>query len=218
MATTIDGVYIGQITILEREGQRTGIYKTPTRERVEVTPLRLAGDMQADLRVHGGADKALHHYPAENYAVLKAEAPAAADLFLPGTIGENISTRGWTEREVCIGDMFRIGSCLVQLTQPRRPCWKIDHRYGVADLSKVVARKHIAGWYYRVIETGYIQAGDEFMLMERQPNPVSVSRLWGICSEHRPDIGALAGIRDTPGLAQSWRDSLSKRIKWLQSV
>ncbi len=130
MNTRIDGVYVGGIKSLEPEGQPSGIYKRPPLGPLRLTFTGLLGDVQADRRVHGGPEKALHHYAAENYARLADAFPECAAAFLPGSIGENISTRGWLEGAICIGGIFRIGAALVQVSQPRSPCWKINHNPG----------------------------------------------------------------------------------------
>src|SRR3546814_11858424 len=100
--------------------------------------------------LHGGPEKALHHFPARNYALFAPRFPEIAAQFVPGSIGENFSTDEWTEEEVCIGDVYALGSARIQLNQPRSPCWKIDARYGVDGLTQFVADQGVAGWYYRV--------------------------------------------------------------------
>ena len=128
MATDISGLYIGEISVLGPEGQRSGIFKRPV-AAVEVSTDGVHGDHQADRRVHGGPEKAVHHYAADNYKLLAARFPGIADALVPGQIGENVSTRGWTEDDVHLGDVFRIGAARVQVSQPRSPCWKINHRF-----------------------------------------------------------------------------------------
>ena len=138
MATRVEGLYIGKISVLGPEGQLSGIFKRPV-GTVNVSADGFEGDHQADRRVHGGPEKAIHHYAAENYALLAASFPAIAQALVPGQIGENVSTQGWTEDDVHLGDVFRIGAARVQVSQPRSPCWKINHRFDVEGLSKLIA-------------------------------------------------------------------------------
>jgi MOSC domain-containing protein YiiM len=212
----IDAVFVGGIRPLPPEGHPTGIFKQAVAGPVQLGPEGLAGDAQADRRVHGGPHKALHHYAAENYARLAAAFPAKAALFVPGSLGENLSTIGWDEDAVCIGDVFRIGSARVQVSQPRQPCWKISHKFGEDELLRFVAEHCIAGWYYRVLEGGAIAAGDAFELVGRNPQPVTLRHLWFTQRAHRPDPDELARLRDTPGLSPNWVQKLDERITWLR--
>ena len=164
--TRIDAIYVGGIRPLPPEGHPSGIFKQAVAGPVLLGPEGLAGDAQADRRVHGGPHKALHHYAAENYARLAAAFPGKAALFVPGSFGENVSTTGWDEDTVCVGDVFRIGPAIVQVSQPRQPCWKINHKFGEDDLMRFVAEHCVAGWYYRVIEGGPIASGDAFELID----------------------------------------------------
>jgi MOSC domain-containing protein YiiM len=212
----IEGVYAGGIRVLETEGQPTGIFKTPSAGPQHLTFTGLVGDVQADRRVHGGPEKALHHYAAENYARLAEAYPDCAAALMPGSIGENISTHGWREDTICIGDIFRIGTALVQVSQPRSPCWKINHKFGVADMSRFVADHGLTGWYYRVIEEGYVGMGDEFALQERPAPQVTLARLWQANIAHRPTLAELAELMTTPGLTPGWVEKLGDRRDWLQ--
>ncbi len=216
MTGRIDSVYIGGISPLPPEGHPTGIFKQAAAGPVRLGTEGLAGDAQADRRVHGGPWKALHHYAAENYARLAAAFPDRAALFVPGSFGENVSTRGWDEDSVCVGDVFRIGAATVQVSQPRQPCWKLNHKFGEDGLMRHVAEHCVGGWYYRVLEGGEIAAGNEFVLIDRNPAPVSLRKLWFTFRAHRPDPDQLARLRETPGLSPNWVQKLGERIAWLR--
>ena len=214
---SLGGIYIGDIALLEPEGHRTGMFKRPIASgRVTVTGL--AGDHQADLRVHGGPEKALHHYAAENYRHLAADYPALAAEFVPGCLGENLSTMGWNEDNVHIGDVFRIDGTILEVSQPRSPCWKINHRFGVGDLSQRIASRCLTGWYYRVLTPGTIVVGSAFERIEQGPAQVSIRRFWEIVLCHRPspaDLDRLCGI---PALADGWKRKLGERKAWLERM
>ena len=150
-----------------RPGSHSGIAKQPRTDKVWISPIGLEGDEQGDLRVHGGPDKAVHHYAFEHYALWRDELGALPLLEAPGAFGENISTRGLTEAEVCLGDRFTLGSALLEVSQGRQPCWKLNDRFGVADMARRVQSTGRSGWYYRVLRPGLAQAGDVLTLVER---------------------------------------------------
>lgn len=212
----IDQIFVGGISRLPPEGHPTGIFKQPVSGALALGREGLVGDAQADRRVHGGAEKALHQYAADNYPALAAAFPAIAGLLVAGSIGENLASRGADEESVCIGDVFRLGNARVQLSQPRSPCWKIDHKFGEPMLSRFIAERGLTGWYYRVLEAGSVQPGDCLELIERNRDPVTVARLWRVNRAHRPSSDELAACAATPGLAPGWVRKLSERLDWLR--
>ena len=153
-----------------RPGSMSAIAKQERTGPVAAGPLGLAGDEQGDLRVHGGPDKAVHHYAFEHYALWRDELGALPLLEAPGAFGENISTRGLTEADVCLGDRFVLGDALLEVSQGRQPCWKLNDRFGVADMARRVQATGRTGWYYRVLRPGTARAGDVLVLTER-PHP-----------------------------------------------
>jgi MOSC domain-containing protein YiiM len=217
LASSADAIFIGDISLLEPGGHRTGIFKRPVASG-RVTATGIEGDHQADLRYHGGPEKALHHYAAENYAQLVAEFPALTPDLVPGSLGENLSTVGWNESNVHIGDVFRISGTIVQVSQPRSPCWKINHRFGTDDLSKRIASARITGWYYRVLTPGTISVGDTFERIEQERNPVSVRRFWDVVLDHRPQLADLDTLCALPALSAGWKQKLSERRAWLTNL
>ncbi len=216
MQAVIDTVFAGRVQAIPGDGRPSGMYKSPVEGPVRVGLRGLETDEQADLRVHGGPEKAVHHYPALNLARLRVAFPELADRLVPGCMGENITTSIWDERDVCIGDIFRAGSVLLQVNQPRSPCWKIDARFGIEGMTRHVAQHGIAGWYYRVLEAGSLQSGDMLTLIERQNEPVSLRDYWNLQAETRPDRAALRRVIDAPGLAPDKRVRWQERLAWLE--
>lgn len=216
MQALINAVFMGRVRPMPDDGRPTGIFKQPVQGPVTVGYEGLTGDAQADRRVHGGPEKALHHYPADNLDRLRERFPEHAVQFIPGSMGENLSTLGWDEAVVCIGDVFRLGTARVQLSQPRSPCWKIEARHGLEGITRFIAEQGIAGWYYRVLEPGRVAAGDGIELVERNPDPVSLREFWSTLAEHRPQAGALQRILDTPGLSSQLQSRLRLRLEWLR--
>ncbi|MCX7060827.1 MAG: MOSC domain-containing protein [Gammaproteobacteria bacterium] len=217
MKLIITGLYAGQVQPMPGDGRPTAIFKTPVAGRMAIGREGLVGDAQADRRVHGGPDKALHHFPAETHARLAARFPDAAATLGPGALGENFSTLGADEATVCIGDVFAVGTAKVQLCQPRQPCWKIEARHGVDGMTRAIADDGIAGWYYRVIETGDVELGDAIELIDRAADAPTLAAFWALIHQHRPDLAALQRLRDTPGLAVNWQHKLDQRIAWLRA-
>ena len=154
MQTRIDAVYAGRVQAMPNDGRPTGIFKLRVDGPVQVGIEGITIDAQADRRVHGGPEKAVHHFPAKNLERLRAAFPELAAQLVPGSFGENLSTSDWDESDVCIGDVLRAGSVRLQLNQPRSPCWKIDARFGVDGMTKFVTEQGISGWYYRVLQPG----------------------------------------------------------------
>jgi MOSC domain-containing protein YiiM len=177
----------------------------------------LSGDAQADRRVHGGPDKALHQYPRAHYARLADAFPETTALLNPGSMGENLSVPGWDESSVCIGDIFRLGDAVIQVSQPRSPCWKIDCRYAVEGMVKLIDAEGITGWYFRVIEEGSVEPGCPFELRDRLAPEVSISTLLRVWHDHRPDPAALEALTITPGLTENWCKKLQERASRLKS-
>ena len=216
MKSRIDQIFTGRVKLMLPDGEPSGIFKSAVDGPRHLGTNGLEGDEQADLRYHGGPEKALHQYPAEHYALLAQEWPQCASLLGPGVLGENISTRGMTEHDVCIGDVFGMGEARIQLSQPRSPCWKIDRRLKVDGASRFVEAAGVTGWYYRVLDEGRLCAGDEIVLLER-PNPwLTLVHYWDTVMAHRPDPVALRQIAAAAGLATDKAQRWLERAVWLE--
>ncbi|CAL3968489.1 unnamed protein product [Diplocarpon coronariae] len=145
----------------------TGIYKEAEEGRIWCSFLGLQGD-EHDLTFHGGVDKAVHQYSAQHYPLWAAEYPDNADAFVPGAFGENVVSERMHERNVCIGDVVRIGAVLLQVSLPRQPCFKLNHRFGIKGFASETWKKSRTGWYYRVLVEGWMESGDCIELVERK--------------------------------------------------
>lgn len=209
-------IFIGSLTTLPGTGRPTGMLKQPAAGIVEVGPEGFRGDEQADRRVHGGPDKAIHLFPAEHYARLADRFPEVADRLLPGSLGENLSTRGLTESNVCIGDIFELGTARLQVCQPRSPCWKIDSRFDVDGMAAHISETGMTGWYWRVLGTGQVSDGQPLRLIERCAAGITLAQAMAIWHAHRPSLAHLEEIAAVPGIATSWRRKLLDRAEWLR--
>lgn len=205
----IDRVLTGKTVPFTDEGETSAIAKTAAAGGCDVGFLGIEGDEQADLSVHGGPDKAIHHYPFDHYRWWQDRLPASGLLDRAGAFGENISTSGLTEADVNIGDRFRLGTALVEVCQGRQPCWKQAHRLGEKRVVSMMVKSGRSGWYYRVLEEGRVAAGDALVRVA-QPHPEwSVARVTGIVIAGRErDTATIAALRNLPALAEGWRARL----------
>lgn len=212
MQTEILAVLLGQVRPFRGDDEPSAIDKRPVADRVAVEPLGLVGDEQADRTVHGGVDKAIHHYPADHYDWWRGQLGDHALLGAPGAFGENISTSGLDEQTVCLGDRFRLGTALVEVSQARQPCWKLDHRFGGKGVMAAVVKTRQTGWYYRVLEPGQVRAGDSLALVDRPYPDWPLASLFGLLigGEAKDRPTDLRALRDVPVLAETWKARRAK--------
>ena len=209
--TVVDAVLTGRVARFGPDGEGSAIGKTPVAGEATVTILGLEGDAQADLRVHGGPDKAIHHYPRDHYGWWREQLGPHPLLEHAGAFGENISTLGLTERDVCIGDRFRLGTAVVEIAQGRQPCWKQAHRLSNKSIVAAMVNSGRTGWYYRVVEEGSVAAGDALTLIVRVHPEWSVERVTGIIVAGRErDVATLRELSGLPELATGWRMRAAK--------
>lgn len=189
---------------------RTGIFKQPVSGQVSLMQTNVEGDGQADLSAHGGLDKAVYAYPVEHYDywrdVLQSE------IVEMGSFGENFTVRGMLETDVCIGDVFRVGSALVQVSQPRTPCLKLAIRFQRPDLPRQFLKSMRSGFYLRVLSEGHIAAGDVFTRCDQDPVPIKVHDMANLYHFDTENIAATRHALQNKALAEEWRSALQKRI------
>ncbi len=216
MAKTL--LFIGGIRPLPESGRPTGMYKQPVSGRIEITQEGFVGDQQADRRVHGGPEKAIHLYPARHYAKLAARFPDAAAHLIPGSLGENISTPDLDENDVRIGDIYRLGSARLQVCQPRNPCWKIDERFTTEGMAAFIAEQGLTGWYWRVVTLGAVGPEDELSLDQAAPDALTLAAAMQLWQAHRPALSDLEKLAATPGIASQWQQKIENRLVWLRQA
>ena len=201
---TLLSVQTGRSAPLGPDGVPSAIVKTARTGGVAVGVLGLDGDEQADLAVHGGPEKAVYAYAASHFPDWAAKFPALN--FTGGAMGENLTIAGMTEADICVGDVHAIGTALLQVCQPRQPCFKFSLRHGNNRLPKAMVKSGQSGWYYRVLQTGALAAGDNVMLHER-PNPdFAFTRLVEIIYHAKATGEEIARMAEMPGLASQWRE------------
>ena len=202
----------GPIAPLAGTSATSAIAKVPVAGRLWLGAGGFEGDAQADRRVHGGPEKAVHHYPFDHYAAWRADLGALPLLDAPGAFGENISITGMTEDMVAVGDVFRVGGALMQVSQGRQPCWKLNHRFGVPDMARRVQDTGRTGWYYRVLDPGMVAPGDDLVLIDRLAPEWTLHRLWRAMYVDRLNRTELETIAALDVLAEGWRRYAQRRL------
>lgn len=205
-------ILTGQAALLPGSDHRSAIAKTPVTGPLMLGPHGFEGDQQADRRVHGGPEKAIHQYPRDHYPDWQAQIGAHPLLTAPGAFGENLSGTAMTEGDVAVGDIFRLGDALVQVSQGRQPCWKLNHRFGLRDMARRVQTSGRTGWYYRVLQPGRVTPGDPLELIDRLAPDWTIRRLWHVMYVDRMKLDDLAHMAALEVLAEGWRRHAARRV------
>lgn len=203
-------VFIGQIQETENCGV-SAIEKRMTEGALQLNALGLQGDEQAETRFHGGPDRVLCHYPREHYAFWKHQYPELESLFVAPAFGENISTQGMTEQNVYIGDLYQWGDAIIQVTQPRSPCYKLNGLTGIADFAKIMQDNGRCGWLYRVVNKGKVSSDEPLVLLSRTSN-ISVKDAVAIAFHFPFDEEVYKQLLSAPGLSASWTLNMQRRL------
>lgn len=215
---TVAGVYVGRPAVLGiRRGREvsSGIVKhRVAAAELTLHELNLDGDQQADLTVHGGPDKAVYVYPAEHYPAWRAE----SFPLHPGMLGENVSTSGADETGVRLGDRWAWGAAVLQVSQPRSPCYKLAMRVGQPQVVGAVLRSGRCGWYLRVLRPGQVSTSGEMTLLDRDEASPTVAELHRAANTHPKELGPaeyrqlLQHAAAAPALTPAWRCGLHAKL------
>lgn len=189
----------------------TAFYKTPVEGPISATAGGLAGDQVAETRVHGGPDKAICVYSADHLAYWREELQRGEE-FAAAAFGENFTIEGLTEADVCLGDVWQIGTAEFEISQPRQPCWKLARRWKTKDLTARVQRTGYTGWYLRVTTEGTVTAGDPIRLKASPLAEWTIERANRVMYELKDDREATAALAAVEPLAASWKRQLLKRL------
>lgn len=212
MGMQLMSLNIGMPVEMEYQGKpvSTGIYKKAVEGRVYLSSTQLDGDGQADLVNHGGPDKAVCVYCAEHYPMWEEKLHRK----LPsGTFGENFTVIGLEETRVHIGDVFELGGALLQVSQPRQPCYKLGKKLETAELPLWVQQTGQTGYYFRVLREGHVAAGQSFRLVERHPAGITVAEANRLKYHDKSDLSGIRALLEVEALSDSWRESFQKRLK-----
>ncbi|KLN95494.1 6-hydroxyaminopurine reductase [Moellerella wisconsensis] len=204
-------VFIGKVQPTGHCGN-SGIDKHQVGGLLQLLPLGLAGDEQAEKKFHGGPDRALCQYPAEHYHYWSQCYPELIDLFIAPAFGENLSTTGMNEENVFIGDIYRWGDGMIQVTQPRSPCYKLNRMTGLENFSLTLQNSGRCGWLYRVIKGGSVSENASLQLLSRNSD-VSVKEAIAIAFHLPFDMSLYRRLLSASGLSASWSYTMQKRIE-----
>ncbi|MCY4070751.1 MAG: MOSC domain-containing protein [Chloroflexi bacterium] len=205
-------VNVSQPIAVEIGEQRyhTGIYKSAVAGRLWLGRAQLAGDGQADMENHGGPNRAVYCYPHEHYAYWSGQ--LARDDFEYGQFGENLTTQGLLENKVCVGDAFQVGEAIIQVTQPRVPCYKLANKLGIPTFAKTFLQANRSGFYARVLEEGSVGAGDVILPVEKDPVGMTVAEVNAALYLDTGDRAAAERALQIEALSPGWRRSFEKLL------
>lgn len=212
MNAVIHSIQVGRTHVYRAADGTTwesAIGKSTIAGPVAVSCKGLEGDEQADRVHHGGPDKAILVYSSEHFAAWRRELPDWS--VVGGTFGENFTVDGLVESKVCIGDVYRVGTCRLQVSQPRQPCWKLSKKWDLPKLAVIVQQTGRTGWYLRVIETGLVQAGDHLTLIDRPHPSVSVAHAHNVMHAKPRSSENDLKLSQCDSLSASWREQLEHR-------
>jgi MOSC domain-containing protein YiiM len=190
---------------------RTAIFKEPVADTLAIRELNLAGDQQADLTVHGGSEKAVYVYPVEHYEYWRKQLPDVS--FSWGAFGENLTTDGLSEDTLCIGDLLRAGSAILQATQPRMPCYKLELKFNRDDMIKRFLVSGRSGFYLSVIEPGDVGPGSGVEILDRDPDSVTISDIVRLYLGQARDPELLQRATNVTSLPENWKTQLRLRAQ-----
>ncbi len=194
-------------TILWRGQQvQTGIYKTPTNQPIYLGTHDVKGDIVSDRKVHGGEFKACYIFSANHYAYWQNLYPQLDWDY--GMLGENLTVSGLDETQIHIGDIYKVGEALVQVTQPREPCFKFGVKFGTQKVLKQFIEHGFPGTYLRVLEEGFVTKGDTFVLVDKAENSLTVHQFFNLLYTKTKDQKLLKLAIQNEALPQRKRDKL----------
>jgi MOSC domain-containing protein YiiM len=209
MSGVLASIQVGRPRVItERDPWVTSFFKVPVTGRVRLNTNNLDGDEQADLSVHGGPDKAICVYSADHFSAWSTTLHSANCG--PGSFGENFSVSGLTEHTVFLGDVYQVGTSMVQVSQPRGPCWKLARRWRRMDLPRLVLKTGRTGWYFRVLQPGYVSTEQRLSLVDRPCAQWSIARVneFSYAPVTLRDRAARRALADCAVLADTWRATL----------
>lgn len=195
---------------MDREWE-SGIFKQEKDHQLWLSKTGLSGDEVGDKKAHGGPEKALFAYPIKHYTYWKQD--LENDEIDMGGFGENLAVLEMDEYSVCIGDTYKFGDAIIQVSQPRRPCWKPARRYKVKDLALRIQNSGRTGWYFRVLQEGYIISGIDIELIDRPYPQWTIAACNEVMYLYKEDLRLADDLASCELLAPNWKRTLKKRLR-----
>lgn len=217
-APVVETLFVGKVKKMGMENAtdpmdkpwESGMFKESVTGKIWLGRNGLSGDEVADTKNHGGPEKAIFAYPAAHYREWRKEPKLAA--ISAGSMGENLSVTGCDESTVCIGDIYKFGNAVIQVSQPRRPCWKPARRFRLHDFALRIQESGLTGWYFRVLKEGYVQGNEKLLLRERPCPRWSIAKCNEVMYGKKDDFILAEELASCELLAANWKESLRKRL------
>ncbi|WP_229683111.1 MOSC domain-containing protein [Virgibacillus oceani] len=194
---------------MERQWE-SGMFKDCVADKTWLEKAGLTGDEVADKKNHGGPEKAIFTYPTEHYEFWRND--LELESIGIGAMGENLAVEHMDEHSVCIGDTYQFGEAVIQVSQPRQPCWKPARRFRVMDFALRIQKSGRTGWYFRVMKVGYVQGGLELTLLERPYSQWTIAKCNEVMHVKKNDLKLAEELAACGMLAENWKRTLHKRI------
>lgn len=194
---------------------QTGIFKSPSASRHYLSKTGLSGDGQADLVNHGGPDKAVCVYFDRHFPYWEEW---LGNKVSNGSFGENWTVSEWTEHDLCIGDVVQAGNVVVQVSQPRQPCFKLGIRHQRPELGAKVQQTGMTGFYFRVLQEGEVSAGEDLTVVQRHPAAITLAEANRVMYQGKEDLAGMTALLAVEELSGSWKQTLSSRIDRLRQA
>ncbi len=210
-------VQVGTPRTVKWQGKNvsTAIFKKKISGPVKMGKLNIEGDIQADLKYHGGEDKAVYAYSHDAYPWWCKKLDVAS--LPPGAFGENLTFDALDEKELCVGDRLSLGKCELQVVQPRFPCFKLGILFKDISILKTFMQSGRPGIYFRVLKEGQIQEGQKLEILERDPNQVSISEFFLLKQKGYKDMSLLKRLLKVENLNEEWRETFTSAIAKLEA-
>lgn len=200
------------VTVLKNGKEvKTGIYKKSVAQGISLGLTDVVGDTVVDRKYHGGIDKACYLYSADHYSFWKEKFPELE--WDPGMFGENLTVQGLDEANIMIGDIYKIGSAIIQVSEPRRPCSILGIRFGTQQMVKQFHNSDYPGIYVRVLKEGHVKSGDQFLLKERKET-ISIKEVYSLFSYNSKNVILAKKTIAIKSLSEDCKDSIEKRFKF----
>lgn len=210
----VSALMVGKSALLP-DGKRSAIAKHPAAGPARIGRLGLAGDTQVDKRHHGGPEMAVHLYPLTHHTFWRERLGDHPLLDDPGAFGGNLAVEGLDETQVRLGERFRLGSALLEISQPRMPCATIERRFERKGMVAAIMESGRCGWYFRVIEEGEAQAGDILEPIPGTGTEHTIRTVFEALADPASSVGSglVTDLAECPVLTAEWRAKAASKLR-----
>jgi ferredoxin-NADP reductase/MOSC domain-containing protein YiiM len=214
--TILREVRVGKVARLGKSDIMSGIAKSVCAGPAFIAEQRIADDEYGSPHLHGGAEQVILQYPEEHYAAWQEEFPESAERLQAGGFGENFVASGFNESNICIGDIVEVGEARLQVSMPRQPCFRLNHRFEQSTMARRVQQTGRTGWYYRVLKPGAVGSGDALRIVERRHPEWTISKIQHYLYVDTGNVEAMETLAGLELMAPLIRDLFRKRLQSLE--